>query len=246
MKYKGDSLVFTGLRGERTPFGSWGYSYDYEGTPAAVQAFLGAQPIGPQISTRQSGAIVAATLNYSPDTFSDNWEIDRENLEKDIMFSQAFAAITSNGKEEIRRWRSDPGTSLDTTKDTPHAALMNQAADLIRRGTEAIQVSTLVLKRTRSMSTTLAPTIVLTEQTAFYSTAKLVALTGMDPAIAATLPNPTSTNSWKGAYAPPTDAQWGWLPRQANRSYCAKGKMEEHSDWVFAAWSTVLYTYVSS
>lgn len=247
MMYKGDSFVFCGLTGERSPFGAWTYTYSYGGVPSAIQALIAAQPIGPQISTKQNGAVVEASLTYSPDTFSDKWEVDRENLTKDLMFNRTFAGISKEGKAEIRRWRADAAGATvdpDTTKDTANAALMIQIADLIRLGTESIQVSTLVLKRTRSMSTTLAPTIVLTEQTEFYSTAKLAFLTNMDPAVANTLPSPTAANGWKGAYAPPANAQWGWLPRQGNRSYCARGQMEEHSDWVFAAWSTTLYTYV--
>lgn len=235
MLFKGDSYVLTGTFGERSPFGFWTNTYVYQGIPESIAALAQGQPLGAQISTRQQGAVVEGTFTYAPDTFADKWEIDRENVDKDIMVSPAFTAINDAGKDFIRNWRNDATVNFVTTADPAHADLMNAAASLIRLGVESVQVSTLILKRTRSISTTLAPTIVLTEQTTFYSTAALVALTNMDPAIAATLP--------VAPYAAPPNTEWGWLPRLANRSYLSRGSMEEHTDWVFGAISTILYSF---
>lgn len=237
MKFKGDSIVLVGTDGHRNAFGAWVSTYNYEGVPESMAALANNQPLGREVDTRQNGAVVGVGLTYAPDSFTDKWETDRENLDKDIMFQKAFAGISTAGKDEIRRWRADPTTSIDTTKDTPNAALMNQVADLVRRGVESYQVSTLILKRTRLMSVNLAPTIVLTEQTEFYSTARLITNEGIPAGLAGQLPITP--------YAPPTASQWGWLPRNANRSYISRGHIEEHSDWVFAAWSTVLYAYVA-
>lgn len=235
MNYKGDSIVLVGTNGERSPFGAWVSIYSYEGTPLSMAALANSQPDGIKVSIKQDGPVVGVALTYAPDEFADKWEVDRENIDKDILYSISLNSLTDDGKAYIKSFRADPTQTWTVPSSEPNTTLMNQIYEMILRGTEAYQVSTLVLKRTRTMSVNLAPTIVLSEQTQFYSTARLVTLTNMDPDIAATLP----TNP----YAPPANTAWGWLPRQANRSYISKGQMEEHSDWVFAAWSTVLYAY---
>lgn len=248
-RYKGESVILTGTDSERDPYLAWTYSYNYEGVTPAVAALANAQPAGVALKFSQNGAIAKVALTYSPNEFHDKWEIDRELVDKDLLSASAFTILSANAKAEIKRWRSNPDTELWLTvgSDNPNfpagnqivsgdVAPMGYAKELILRGTESQQTSTLVLKRTRKMSVTLAPSLNLSEITSFYSTAKLKANEGNMEATVGTLPTTP--------YAAPSNAQWGWLPRNQNRSYISQGFIEEHSDWVFAAWSTVLYTYV--
>lgn len=232
--FKGDSVVFVGSEGERDPFGVQVTTYSFEGVASAMAALAASQPLGIKVGTHQRGAVVGVDLTYSPDAFFDRWETDKENIDKDLLYNIAFNILTLAEKNEVRRWRGDPTSTLNVNIDPAgnHTVLLGQIQDLVLAGTEAYQVSTLILKRTRKLSVNLAPTITLSEQTVFYSTAQMLSV--FDCPITNILPvNP---------YPPPANHAWGWLPRQANRSYIAKGIMEEHSDWVFAAWSTVLYS----
>lgn len=253
IQFKGDSLVLTGSRAQRTPFGAWSTSYDYSGIPISIAALVNNQRLGAEISVDQTSIPARASLTYPPDVFADKWEIDKEVLEKDIMYHPVFALLSPGAFAEIRRWRQDPtGSDMFLTPGVPITTLqgsdgktsqlmlspndltpMGQLKELVLRGTEAFQIATLIAKRTRQLSVPMPPTLDLSEQTQFYSTTRFTSNENV-PALG--LP----TNP----YSPPTDTQWGWLPRLRNRSYVSRGFMEEHSDWVFAAWSTILYTYV--
>ena len=180
--------------------------------------------------------MVGVDLTYAPDLFNDRWETDRENIDKDIMYNISFNVLSTADLQAVKAWRADPSAAFAAPAGSTNTALLTQLIALLQVGTEAYQVSTLILKRTRKLSCSLAATIVLAEQTQFYSTAKMIALYDIPSDLAATLPITP--------YAAPADHTWGWLPRQANRTYVARGEMEEHTDWVFAAWSTVLYAYV--
>lgn len=250
--YKGDALVLTGSEGNRDPFGAWSTTYTWEGIPGSVAALIANQALGSEINVSQHGYPASARITYPPNVFSDKWETDRENLDKDIMYNPAFIGISIGAFKEVRRWRQDPtGSDMCLTpgvpipklldeNDKPSAltlnsndvVLMAQIRELVLRGAEAYQLSTLVLKRTRKIAASMLPTINLAEKTIFYSTATLTANEGVPPLGLPIVP-----------YTPPSNAQWGWLPRQNNRSYVSRGFYEEHCDWVFAAWSTVLYTY---
>ncbi len=240
MKFKGDAIVITGTETQRTPFGAFSTSYSFAGIAQSIGALAAAQPLGAELRFSQKDAVSGLDVTYPPDTFVDKWELDRENVDKDLMFNPNFRGMTAGARREIRRWRSDPtGDDLDLTKgnggsDTP---LMQQIQDLVLSGVEAYQVSTIVLKRTRSMSVNLAPIMVLTEQTQFFSTARLIANENVDTDQTGTLP--------VAPYAAPANTQWGWLQRNQNRSYISRGFMEEHTDWVFGAISTALYAYVA-
>ena len=250
MRYKGDSIVLTGTDSQRDPYLAWTYTLNYEGITSAAVALANAQPAGIVVDAQQNGATMRVSLQAPPDVFIDRWEVDRELLDKDLLTASAFIGLSKNGQAEIKRWRANPDTLLFVAvgSDNPNfpagnqlsagdPALMAAAQELILRGAESQQTSTLILKRTRKMSVNVAPSLNLSEKTSFYTTAKLLALEGNASAQVGALPTVP--------YAPPTNAQWGWLPRNQNRSYISRGFVEEHSDWVFAAWSTSLYTYVA-
>lgn len=251
-RFKGDALVLIATEGKRNPFGAWVNTYVYEGVASAVQAFVTSQPLGTEVTTEQFGAVVQARVTYAPDTFTDKWEVDRENLEKDIMYSQLAQTLSDKAKDGITAFRqsADPKSFNFSTYADPaypnDLATMQKLAFEIRKGTESIPVSALILKRVRVMSVNLAPTLVLAEAVSFYSTAWMIQNQNIPRSLAATLPAPTAANTYQGAYAPPPNTKWGWLPRQQNRSYTGFGEMEEHSDWVFAPWSTYLYAFADA
>lgn len=239
MIYKGDSIVLTGTESDRTPFGALTTKYSFEAIPESAAAFVNAQPLGIRVGTRQHDGVVGIELNYPPDVFTDKWETDREKVEKDLLFNPAFTGLTQAEMTNVRTYRASPAgsTNIVIPPGSANTALMNQIQALVLQGTEAYVVFTLVLKRTRTMSVRTAPTVQLTERTQFFSTARLITQEGVDLNQTGALP--------ATPYAPPVDHTWGWLPRNSNRSYISRGFMEEHSDWEFAAWSTVLYQYVA-
>lgn len=242
MKYKGDPQVLVSVVGERDENGVWVTTYNYSGPNQNVATLAASLELGPKLRF-QSGQNGSANLTA---TFGDNlgvanvvprWEVDREFIEKDIMQHHLAASLSIQGKQEMSRWRADPISALDTTADgtVDGGVVMGKLKSLILRGVESIQVSTLVLKRSRTFSAKLESALVLTEQTSFQSTARLIADEAVPSIIALPVGGPTK----------PDDCEWGWLPRLANRNYIGRGLVEEQNDWVFAAWSTFLYTYLS-
>jgi hypothetical protein len=246
IKYRGPAIVFKGITRQRdSTNGFWSTTWNYEGITDAIQAVALAVTPGPGIAIQHNGPTSNLAITYGgltdsqvDNTISTKWEVDRENIDKDLLFFPAVRAISDQGIQEYKRWRADPGSDFDTSSggSAEGIAALESLKILTLRGAEAHQVSTLILKRTRTISSQRAPVLTLTEQTSFYSTATLITNESIPSDLASTLPT--------SPYTKPSQSEWGWLPRLANRTYIGRGQVEEQNDWVFAAWSTFLYTYV--
>ena len=121
------------------------------------------------------------------------------------------------------------GSESDTT-------IMAQVSILVLRGTESFQITTPTLKRTRTMSATMASPLIPSAKPTVYSTAYILAqenpLADIQPYIQALNGDP---------YDAPRGCAWGWMKRLDNRSFTGNGLVEEQTQWVYAAWSTALY-----
>lgn len=246
MTYKGDPIVLVGVSSERNEYGAWITIQEFIGADTACIALANTTPLGPTVLYQKLGdgrsmcRITYGILTPGTEQVFERWEVDREVVDKDIMQSPAFVGISDAGKQELKRWRADPSSDLDTTKGTntgTDPGLMNSVKSLVLLGVEVVQVATLVLKRSRQVSGSYVTAIDLSERTKFYSTGALLKLAGSVPFVKGVLPVDGGTK--------PANSQWGWLPRQSNRSFIGRGVVEEQEDWVWAAWSTILYQYVA-
>jgi hypothetical protein len=111
--------------------------------------------------------------------------------------------------------------------------------DLLSRGVEAYEVERLVLRRTRSFSTNFTPRIVLEPLPVVYSTQGLIDTFDIPNEISAQFPKDPDK-----AFTP-SGTRWGWKTRHDSSDQIpALGKVQEIKEWVFAAWSTGIYTFI--
>jgi hypothetical protein len=105
------------------------------------------------------------------------------------------------------------------------------------RGVNAVEEKRPVVTRTRSYSAVYDDPIQVYGADVIYTTAKLIRQFDVPPLIQRKLPaNPPVTL---------TEARWGWKQRRQDGSYDAsRGRIQETSDWVFAQWSDVIYTFL--
>lgn len=247
IKYRGPAIVFQGITRQRdSTSGFWTTTWNYEGITDAIQSVALAVTDGPAVQIQHSGPTSQLAITYGgltdsavDNTISTKWEVDRENIDKDLLFFPAVMDMSDISKIEYKRWRTDTSTDLDFSaiENAYDLDSLRSLKILTLRGTEAYQISTLILKRTRTISAQRAPTLTLSENSSFFSTLKLISNESIPSDLASTLPTVP--------YAKPSETEWGWLPRLANRTYTGRGQVEEQNDWVFAAWSTFLYTYVN-
>ena len=245
MKFKGAEIIFRGITHERDEHGGWNTTYLYEGITPAVLAFAKATPKGPRVNVTQNGEISQAAVTYGNldkdgvEEVTEKWEIDTENISRDIFRTKEVIALSDEAKSELRRWRLDPASDLDLAHDV--GGTMIKIKSLILAGTSEVEVATLILKRSRRMSSALIPKIVLGIQKDFFSTPRLITNENIPNEIAALLPGRNPPND---PYEPAADHAWGWMPRLANRSFIGRGQAEEQSDWTFGSISKFLYNYV--
>ena len=110
---------------------------------------------------------------------------------------------------------------------------------LLLMGADSYEIERLVVTRTLSYSVQYwygAGGIVFDETPKVYSTSGLIAAESIPSYVAFQFPQtPTSK---------PENTEWAWKVRKDSSEISSNGKVEETRDWVFAPWSTLLYTYV--
>lgn len=109
----------------------------------------------------------------------------------------------------------------------------------IVEGQDAWEARRAVLTRTRTISTAYPTQFTIPPVEIVYSTPILVSMNSIPENIAVRLPGYPN-----GANLPPIPAMryWGWKQRrETSQIVLAQNKVEEVTEWVFAAWSAVTY-----
>lgn len=104
---------------------------------------------------------------------------------------------------------------------------------LLMRGTESFEVERPVLSRVRTYSAAYLTRFTMPAWPTIYTTAQLIS--------AYAIPAVTQSQMPSDPAFTPTDCTWGWKERRHNLEIDYQGKVTETLDWVFAAWSNLLY-----
>lgn len=188
------------------------------------------------------------------DTASDRYEISSEFIQESIWSNpQVIAAAKAVGEAAspdvdemtiLAGWRDDIEAALiagenggpQDPADTGFTGSKLQLYNLFVRGAQAYETERPVLVRTRTIPISYSNQFTMEAVPSVYSTARLGILYSLPNEIIARLPTAPTTA--------PSGTQWAWKRRRLSSSYTANGRVEETVDWVFAAWDTLLYTYV--
>lgn len=111
---------------------------------------------------------------------------------------------------------------------------------LLLLGADSYEIERLVVTRTRSYSIAYyrgGGGIVMDETPKVYSRASLIATEKIPSYVAAQLPAVPANK--------PENTEWAWKVRQDRSEISSAGRVEETRDWVFAPWSTLLYSYTA-
>lgn len=176
----------------------------------------------------------------------DTWERVEEMAQEDIRNNPVVvaAAVSAAGGDpllgvaELNKWYKEAKDNLKNGVGVVYANPARQAfSELIYRGTEAHEVTRVILRRRRLIRLSLMAQSEVLPVARIYSTASLIAAFAVPNAVADALPdNPAST---------PSNTAWGWKRRPSSSvATPALNKCEEVTEFVFAAWSTLLYEHV--
>lgn len=251
--YRGNPTVLTSEHYDRNDQGVWLKTSVWRGFNSELQKIAGQFQVGNKVNLQSdpSSPIGTLTVQYGfllgngQDAPIDKYEFDTEIINKDLGFSDLAQSMTAAGQRLLKAYRNAASQSeredvlIDSQElnDTADRDPFDKLVQEVDRGVESVEVKTLILKRTRTMAVAFSYATELSIRQSFYSTSKLVALEAIPVDVAERLPD--------SPYTQPANSEWGWLPRLENKTFIGRGLVEEHNDWVFAAWSTNLYTYVS-
>lgn len=249
VKVGNTNLTVVNIDRDFDPQTGWRVVFTYQGfqDPCNAQAALSATQ-GAKTSVRQfQGPVYRATISWgnsqdgSAEVPVDRWERVTEYVQEPLANNpNIIAAAGADGKilskwlKEIRKdLDSDVPQGLDATASDSQRAVY----DLMSRGVQAHEVKRFVLRRRRTISLFYADVAVPNAVENIYSTAKLAQVFGIPNVIFAKLPaTPASA---------PSNTVWSWKERADDSQYTpAYNKSEEVKDWVFAAWSTVVYNLI--
>jgi hypothetical protein len=184
--------------------------------------------------------------NDGAQPFVDTWERQTEWAQLDIrnspkLLAEIGALIGGPGEELIGTWHHQIKKLLSEEKNVPASdpTLKKEMYRLYARGTEVYEVKRFVLRRRRTFSPQYAGRAVLDAVEKVYTTQKLIELFGIPQIIQMQLPQTPPTK--------PSESVWAWRSRVDNSTtqLGRVAKTEEVLDWVFAAWSTLLYDVVA-
>ncbi len=211
-------------------------------------------PSGGKCRVRQAnGPIYGMSVSYgevqsggTTETPIDRWERVTEYIQEDLRNNPHI--ITAAGTAAtLNKWVQDIKAALKsnqtltqfyTTEADPSPVIADEQEiiyQLYSRGTEAHEIKRFVLRLRRTISVNFVNRSVANAVETIYTTAALIANFGVPPEVANTLPATPA-----GA---PVNTAWSWKQRQDNSVFLpGLNKIEESKDWVYAAWSTLLYT----
>lgn len=168
----------------------------------------------------------------------DRYEFEMEPVQVSI-FNHPAVALESDRYESASKYKTDieeavsAGTTL--TLDETEYPYAHEVFRLLSRGVESYELKRPVLSRVRTFSPSFSGRVVLSAIETVYTTSALVREFGLPASVANQLPvDPPEV---------PAGTVWAWKLRGDRSTYVpAQNRVEETRDWVFAAWSTLLYT----
>lgn len=248
MRAIGQSVVRTSLETVFDPKSGNMVQETWEGTYHGVIAMEAAfRAIGCRCTKTQNGphwklvVQLGGEQNGVTEVPVDTWNVKTEMVEVSIWshptvetFMKTFANRAAAKKDILDA--VNQGMALNAVLGAIPMAV--HVYNLLTRGVEAYEVKRPVAYRTRSYSPRYASRLSIDPIEKFYSTAMLWTAFSVPVVDRVLFPsNPTDK---------PDNTEWGWRIREQDCQFMpAIGKYEERQTWTFAAWSTLLYTYVS-
>lgn len=191
-----------------------------------------------------------ATYSYDPDApvadeeATDRYEFDMEPVQVSLFNHpvaageiEAYGIANANiGESGYKRGIEAAVNAGDPFPLT--AGVYPVGAEIYRllsRGVESYELKRPVLSRVRTFSPNFSGRVVLSAIETVYTTAGLVRDFAIPATVASQLPaDPPEV---------PAGTVWAWKLRTDRSVYIpAQNRVEETRDWVFAAWSSLLYT----
>jgi hypothetical protein len=175
----------------------------------------------------------------------DTWERSEESAQEDIrsnplVIYQAKLAAGSDdlGVGELNKWYKEAKENIKNGVWVVYANTARQAfSELLSRGTDAHEVDRHILRRRRLLHLNKLAQSEVLAVARIYSTQKLREIFEVPDAVGVKLPVEGPTT--------PSNTRWGWKRRHGNSvATPALNKTEETTEFVFAAWSTLLYEHI--
>ncbi len=233
----------------------------WNGTRNQIAAIApGFRVLGAKVKTVNRGALWTLTATWPTEFGSvpgggpveiptEKWDIEIEWAQVDIRSSPKFLAAFGNEQTVailMRRIDAAIKAQLSLTDYfstiTPAIGAPTEneqkAYRLRARGAEGYEIKRPVITRRRTYSDAYPTPITVDAVEKVYTTAKLISTFGVPLLIQRKLPtDPTQI---------PAETVWGWRLRKQDGTYqISRNKIEEVQDWVYTAWSTLLYDIVS-
>jgi hypothetical protein len=236
---------------------------EWHGTKAALiakQAELGGRtrlypiqgPLWSLVTTYTGGAAVPGQ-EPEDEVATDKWSTHTNILEKEIwmhplVFAAAVAYDSANPnkfKRQLEKYAEEenpivgPDCMSDSTSlASPYSSLQvhDVAEDVmieLGRGATHYEDEYLVLRRTRTISTTFPVSMPLYSTRLIYTTAQIPVPLNVLFSL------PTFPDA-------PAQSSWGWRLRTQQSDFVGPTRIEQVFEWVLAAWSTLLYSTSSS
>jgi hypothetical protein len=231
----------------------------WEGTEIALatEARTRILPFGGKAKISQvDGPIYKMTVTWGdppanagePEVPVERWERVTEYVQEDLRNNPRVIAAASTA-ETLNRWvnaikaalkANQTLTQYYTSASDPNPVIdpaQEMIYQLYARGASSHEVKRTVLRVRRTFSVQYALRYNVDAVERIYTTAALRAAFGIPAPIAIHLPpDPALT---------PANTVWSWKQRQDNSVFLpGLNKIEESRDWVFAAWSTLLYELI--
>lgn len=246
--YKGERIARR-VSYEYLPDEGFFWVYYMDGTPKDIYSEAATlTSIGYDVWTSRSGPYVRLTARRNRSSAFgnqiDRWTVSSEILEKDL-FSMpeaitemsAFTAGRAYYQRGIRNALKDE-SNLDTQFSAGTTPIAYKILEELRRGVEVFEHEYTILTRTRTFDRlnpfSLPENLQLNSNRTVYTTAQLQAVESIPPDVLFTLPTDPSTN--------PEQTLWGWRIREQQAEITSSTTGVHRTSWVYAAWSTFLYT----
>lgn len=215
----------------------------YSGPKASINGLFNALCTKGYIcSISHEGPLWKVTVQFADNLVLDRWERTVEWAQVSILQTPGLYGAAS--VEELSQWNAEVDAEVakslpDLTTVAGWPAGQQRLYRAKARGMESFEIKRYVLRMRR----TVPPTAIATADTpdaneSVYSTDALIRIFGVPATIAAKLPGtPTIT---------PVDTQWGWKFRTDDVEFIrAINRAQQLREWVFAAWPTDHYNFVS-
>lgn len=176
----------------------------------------------------------------------DRYTFAKEQIEKEIWTLpgvQAEALTFGGGMSAYRALLEDTAETLDGAEETilnssqfdPYP-IMRKILIELTRGATAYEDEYITLRRERVVGIKYTPKLSLEANSIIYTTGELISVFGIPNFPYITMPATPTT---------PPNSRWGWRSRKQEVQFIEGQKIQVIQDWVYAAWSTNIYSTFS-